>query len=453
MDNITIHIGIDNHDNPQDGCTTHFSTLLIRKLSKRKIEFIDYPNLIRLNPNVPWKTRGNGAVVLRLRVYNNIDDLLELLKQESQEYISRSREFKYRQPGLAVYIGESIPKEYKWLYKKALTDIVTLDIALKIADKNNTIILTPRQNRGLVGALAAIGGLQDPHEDYTYELLAYRSKEYIGLRNRAVDRESVKKVELKYHNYLFNNYDFEHDKPVLTPHGPDPVLLGLRGDDPQILIKAFQELRIEEPVDAWCIFRTNQGTDAHLVKRNIGELRPYQTGLIEGVVYTRPETLPGGHIRLYLKDSTGIIPVYFYEPVKTLRKIALQLIPGDRIRIGGGVRPPSLSHPELSFNAEKLEIVELMEYAERNPKCPRCGKTMKSAGRGKGYKCPRCKYYDPRIDKIRVKITRNIRPGIYIPPISSTHHLTKPLTRYGRENIGKKITIIKNWCSIPLTGE
>lgn len=448
MDKKIVHIGIDNYDTPQGGCTTHFSIHLIRKLLKRKIEFIDYPNLIRLNPNIPWKTRGNGAIALRLIVYNDVNDLVELLRQESQEYLSELKEFKYRQPGLAVYIGESVPREYKWLYKKALTDIVTLDVALKIADKNNTIILTSRQNRGLIGALAAIGGLQNTHEDYTYELLAYRSKEYTGLRDRLIDYESVRNVELKYHNYLFNNYDFEYNKPVLTPHGPDPVLLGLRGDDPKILVKAFQELRIEEPIDAWCIFRTNQGTDAHLVKRDIGKLRPYQTGLIEGVVYTKPKTLLGGHVKLYLEDSTGIIPVYFYEPTKKLRKIALQLIPGDKVRISGGVRPPSPSHPELSFNAEKLEIVELIEYIKRNPKCPRCGKTMKSAGKGRGYKCPKCKYYDPKIGKVYVKITRIIKPGVYTPPISSMHHLTKPPVRYGRENTGKKVTLIKKWCSI-----
>jgi tRNA(Ile2)-agmatinylcytidine synthase len=29
-------------------------------------KFVDYPKLIRLNPNVPWKTRGNGAVALTL---------------------------------------------------------------------------------------------------------------------------------------------------------------------------------------------------------------------------------------------------------------------------------------------------------------------------------------------------------------------------------------------------
>ncbi len=31
-----------------------------------KYEIIGYPRLIRLNPNIPWKTRGNGALCLHV---------------------------------------------------------------------------------------------------------------------------------------------------------------------------------------------------------------------------------------------------------------------------------------------------------------------------------------------------------------------------------------------------
>jgi len=454
MSEITLHIGIDNHDTPQGGCTTHFSILLIRKLLQKGVEFIDYPNLIRLNPNIPWKTRGNGAVVLRFRVIEKqLEDLLELIRNESEAYTQISRKTKYRQPGIAVFVGNNIPNEYRWLYKKALTDVVTLDIALKIAEKTQTIILSNKQNRGLIGALSAIGGLIDYQEDYTFELLAYRIIENMGKRERLVDELSVKRVELKYKGYLFSNYDFENDRMVITPHGPDPVLLGLRGDKPDILVKAFREIKVFEPIDFWCVFRTNQATDAHLIKRNISTLRPYQTGLIEGEVLSKPKPEPGGHIRIYIKDSTGVIPVYFYEPTKKLREIALKLIPGDYVRIGGSVRPPSSTHPKISFNAEKLEVIKLNRYIEHNPKCPQCGKTMKSAGKDKGYKCPRCGYYDPNARKILVRIERSLKEGIYTPPISSMHHLTKPLSRYGRENNGKPFILINEWCSFKLTGE
>jgi tRNA(Ile2)-agmatinylcytidine synthase len=31
-----------------------------------KYDIIGYPSLIRLNPNIPWKTRGNGAISIQV---------------------------------------------------------------------------------------------------------------------------------------------------------------------------------------------------------------------------------------------------------------------------------------------------------------------------------------------------------------------------------------------------
>ena len=36
-------------------------------IKKFKYNFIDFPLLIRLNPNIPIKTRGNGSVCLRIK--------------------------------------------------------------------------------------------------------------------------------------------------------------------------------------------------------------------------------------------------------------------------------------------------------------------------------------------------------------------------------------------------
>ena len=65
-ENITI--GMDDIDSPNGGCTTHFASLLVEELDKIVEKWLDYPNLIRLNPNIPYRTRGNGAVALRFTV-------------------------------------------------------------------------------------------------------------------------------------------------------------------------------------------------------------------------------------------------------------------------------------------------------------------------------------------------------------------------------------------------
>ena len=57
-----LHIGIDDTDSVTGGCTTWLATEIIKELSE--FDLIGHPRLVRLNPNVPWKTRGNGAVAM-----------------------------------------------------------------------------------------------------------------------------------------------------------------------------------------------------------------------------------------------------------------------------------------------------------------------------------------------------------------------------------------------------
>ena len=61
-----MHIGFDDTDSTRQGCTTYVAALLVAELEKLNAKFLDYPRLVRLNPNVPWKTRGNGALCLTI---------------------------------------------------------------------------------------------------------------------------------------------------------------------------------------------------------------------------------------------------------------------------------------------------------------------------------------------------------------------------------------------------
>ena len=62
---MVLWIGVDDTDSLQGMCTTFLATELVRELT-REYDLIGYPRLVRLNPNIPWKTRGNGAVCLRI---------------------------------------------------------------------------------------------------------------------------------------------------------------------------------------------------------------------------------------------------------------------------------------------------------------------------------------------------------------------------------------------------
>ncbi|MBS3777952.1 MAG: DNA-binding protein, partial [Candidatus Thermoplasmatota archaeon] len=59
-------LGIDDTDSRRGGCTTHLSGMIISELQLAGFDVIGFPRLVRLNPNVPWKTRGNGSVSFQI---------------------------------------------------------------------------------------------------------------------------------------------------------------------------------------------------------------------------------------------------------------------------------------------------------------------------------------------------------------------------------------------------
>ncbi|MCS7138986.1 MAG: hypothetical protein NZ873_02900, partial [Crenarchaeota archaeon] len=69
MAETLLNVGIDDTDSEIFGCTTYVATKIVSYLDNTSgVKFIDYPLLVRLNPNIPWKTRGNGAVSIRVTV-------------------------------------------------------------------------------------------------------------------------------------------------------------------------------------------------------------------------------------------------------------------------------------------------------------------------------------------------------------------------------------------------
>ena len=60
----TLHVAFDDTDSRAGRCTTHLAFKVADQLKKAGEKLVDYPLLIRLNPNIPWKTRGNGGIVI-----------------------------------------------------------------------------------------------------------------------------------------------------------------------------------------------------------------------------------------------------------------------------------------------------------------------------------------------------------------------------------------------------
>ena len=445
MNQQVMHIGLDDTDSTRRGCTTYVTALLVEKLEKLNVTFLDYPKLVRLNPNVPWKTRGNGALCLRIKHDTGLEGKIKEVAVSLVEEHS-DLGFKGTNPGIVFFQSEKIPEEIRAFAGNAITGIVTLEEAMGLVRKFGGEALGFKNCRGVIGALAAVG--ENFEGDYTYELIAYRVPENCGLRRR-VDEKSIFEMDELTRPYTFNNVDLEKGRVIITPRGPDPILFGVRGETPVVVKKAFELVKPLEQVERWLVFRSNQGTDAHLKRAAaLNRVEPYQSVVVRGVVSRGPRLVPLRHVIFSVSDGTGEVDCAAYEPTGALRKVARKLVVGDSVEVCGAVRGPSVGKG-LTVNLEKIGVLALAaKIVFQNPVCPECGKRLESMGRGKGFRCKKCGVRFDGAGKVEVAVERDLRVGLYVTSTRSQRHLTKPLRRYGLEKHGVAGEgVIDNWHS------
>jgi tRNA(Ile2)-agmatinylcytidine synthase len=421
-----LHIGIDDTDSKLGGCTTYTAAVIFDELSKRGFRPADFPWLVRLNPNIPWKTRGNGSLALHFLVdESRVDEVRNIVLNIVEETTDTSD--ASTDPAVAFLRGK-IPPELRDFSIMTLHDVVRVSDAKRVSRKVGIEEHVLKGPRGLIGALAAIGAqLQTAH---TFEIIAYRTQDYIGTW-RQIDDGSVREMDAKFRGVTFNNLDPETGRVLIFPHGPDPVLFGIRGEDPVTLAHAYHHVQVGEPVQRVMIFRTNHGTDAHLAKhRKAAELRQYQSAVVNGRVETRPRVLKGGHVVFSLRDETGSVDCAAYEPTGRFRKVVMELEPDDAVSVFGGVRDGPKERPTI--NLEKLVVNRLAQVVRyQKPRCAGCDRLCESMGQGQGFRCRKCGLRFPRDSLVPVVQNRGIKETVYVPPPRANRHLTMPLSRYG----------------------
>jgi len=421
-----FHIGIDDTDSRLGGCTTYTAAILFQELVSEGFKPLDFPCLVRLNPNIPWKTRGNGALSLHFSIE---EKQLEEVKKIAIGTVERTTDLAQRATDPAVvFLKGRVSNPLREFSARALHDILSVREAQQLAESVDAEAHLLKGSQGLVGALASVGA--DLDHDHTFEIIAYRTPENIG-STRRVSLDSVRQMDTMFQGLTFNNIDPETGRVLICPHGPDPVLLGIRGEDPTSVTKALNQLDIDESIERVMMFKTNQGTDAHLsCQRRIGALRPYQSTLVIGIVSSAPRIVRGGHVIFRVLDETGSVDCAAYHATGSLRETSLQLFPGDSVTVSGGIRP-RLSG-ELTLNVEKLEVTSLVDTVRvENPSCSNCGTLCESMGRGQGFRCRKCKARFPRTSRVEKLEHRRIRVGVYLPPPRAHRHLTKPASRDG----------------------
>ncbi|RZN39860.1 MAG: DUF1743 domain-containing protein [Methanophagales archaeon ANME-1-THS] len=432
-------IGIDDTDSRSGMCTTYLCAVLVDELEQGGYGTLSIPRLVRLNPCIPFKTRGNGAVSFAIRIAAGRErEVKELVKARVQELAELHDE--ETNPGV-VFIDEAAVhaiskgvsgeekgamQKLKNFYESAVRDVLSIEAAYSLSSELNIDCFGLKNKRGLIGALAAASFLvvqqADPSRyDFTYELMVYREQERWGTP-RVIDEASVWHADEATYPSTWDTVDWANKKLVLAPHSPCPVLFGIRGCRVDALYHAYKLIRAE-PAEREMLFITNQGTDVHLIAGVQGRLQDYHSYVLDGSVDSMPRTIEGGHVvfALSLSDwASDRIECIAYEPTKGFRDHIRKLRKGDEVTVYG-------SFKRGTINLEKIAVRQLNVEVRKNPRCEHCGKRMESAGRGQGYRCKRCKTY--RADKEVVIVARELEEGLYEVPPVARRHIAKPLIR------------------------
>jgi len=436
-------LGIDDTDSRAGMCTTYAAVRLAERL--REDGRVGTLALVRCNPAVEAKTRGNGA----LCVETDLEP--ERALALARETVARTAELDAgANPGVVaadLRFAEDWPDgdgedadrlaiatdAVVSFSRSAIRDHLTVADAERLLEATGYRSAAWGNGRGRIGALAAVGAVLGGRvdaagfSDWTYERLAYRERERWG-SPREIDPESVHAAaEVPG---VWDTVDRETGEVVCVPHTPGPVLYGIRGDDRAAVERAAAAVE-SEPVAAAATVLTNQGTDAHVRPATVDGVVDGRSYRVDGIVRTAPETRRGGHVFLAIgsdADEPGRgeeddrLRCVAFEPTKRFREHVRALRVGDRVTVVGEVADGSLK-------LEKFAVRGLERTRSVVPTCPDCGRSMESAGRGQGYRCRDC---STRADGKRTEsVERDLEPGWYEVPPAARRHVAKPLCRGG----------------------
>ncbi|MEM3852422.1 MAG: tRNA(Ile)(2)-agmatinylcytidine synthase [Methanomassiliicoccales archaeon] len=429
---MAVYVGIDDTDGPEGMCTTYALSEILRRSSITTV--FGYPRLVRLNPNIPWKTRGNGALAFAAggppderhpaAVFGNKTvmlsktadhvlnprEIFELAESVIEELAEFGEENTH--PGLVV---SEVPLPSS-LYWSAVRGIVEKEEVTRQLEHSGALFKGWKKGRGIIGAAAAVAW---PSLRKTYELITYRQREKWG-HAREINEEDVMQLEQRFPS-TFSNFDRINRHICIAPSSPCPVLYGIRSTLPDPLFQAAATVR-SETKERLVLYQTNQATDDHIEKAS-GPLEPFHSYVLEGTISAHAMTIEGGHTFIRLNVNGSELICAAFEETKELRSLIRKLVPGDRVRVWGAFKP---SKRGMELNIEKVQVVSLAPHIVKvsNPVCVNCGKRMKSAGKGAGYRCREC---HTRSDApVTFSVQRSIPSGLFGVAVASRRHLSTP---------------------------
>ncbi len=421
----------DDTDGPDGGCTTSLVPEVLAALPEYVL--LDYPRLVRLCPDVPWKTRGNGAVCLRLGLPAGDGEAVQVGEWDGHKVwaypggvdapgdesvlarvwqVVAENAAGSAAPGVAVFNEAPHRRAYWSAVQRVLSPAALPKLALSHATGDR---------RALIGCLGA-AAWHAPRA--TYEWIAYRQPGNVG-SPRQVDTGALETVDDEIEG-CFHTYDAESGVVCTIPNTPCPVLAGIRGRQAEPLLALRHRLHGETP-RGWFIWRTNHASGDHVM--DVDRLAEAPTGTtisVDLTVDALPINRVGGHVFVGCKHESGApVTLAAFEPTKGFRDVVRALRPGDHVCAVGSLR----RDPDATIHLERLEVLSLVQVSEKadNPVCPSCRGSMKSRGRGSGFRCPRCHERAPLEAATWITEERGIETGWYEVPVMARRHLHRPV--------------------------
>jgi len=413
---VTV-IGLDDTDSRERGmCTTYAADTVARRLTDAGAA-VERVLLVRCNPAVEHKTRGNAALAVHTDA--SADTALEVAASVVDGAAETGDD--RTNPGVVVAAGapEAVPESVAAFARAAVRDHHDRADAVNLAEEAGFRVRRWKNGRGVIGALAAVGAWR-AFEEWTYEHITYRERRRWGT-DRDVDVESVFEAADEYYPTVWDTVDRESGEVVCVPRTPGPVLYGIRGDDAAACRAVADRIR-SESVDRERTFVTNQGTDGHLREGAVSTAREGRSYRLDATVRTAPETRRGGHVFFRVGDGEAELRCAAFEPTKRFREHVRALRPGDELTVCGELKDGTLKLEK--FAVRDLDRTELV-----TPTCSSCDRSMESAGRGQGYRCRDCGTVAD--GKVKRQLDRELSVGWYEVPPRARRHIAKPLVRGG----------------------
>lgn len=423
-----MFLAFDDTDSRKGMCTTY---LMARFLSQTGYSIVGFPRLVRLNPNIRHKTRGNGALCVQLGIngsgkstrigefngkpiysYDTGEEISDpdVLMKEVIDLVNQYAQTWEEDTNPGIVIMEHRPQHD--LYRKALSREIEIGDVEEVLRNEGAVFYKIKNGRGIIGSAAAISW---PMQSVTYECISYRYPNYSPPGHER--KMEIAEYADSFPN-SFNNIDRENDYAAIFPRERTPVIYGIRSEVPDGLLDFSDHLDSSFNLrpEGKVVYATNQGTDDHIVRDpvNIDELGSYS---IEGSVTENPSVIEGGHYFSSMRYGTSEIRLAAFEPTKSFRKIFSLLRVGDLIRVYG-------SFVNNALHVEKMQVIALSrQFVRVLPNCPYCGSHMHTKGKD-DFRCVECgkKVRYPDYAEQR----RELSPGLYDVPVMARRHLSKP---------------------------